>query len=117
VEGLKSSPYAAYLPPQVSQGVDVFAAAVAVGEIYQEIASPKVEGRFGKFLFFAKQVVYVLRGITVVVPVHPAIDYPLKAVGTALKIGDEVIALQLRRERPLGLSTFQPTAFRQSANP
>jgi hypothetical protein len=106
VEGLKSSPYAAYLLPQVSQGVDVFVAAVAVGEIYQEIASPKVEGRFGKFLFFAKRLVYLFQGINVFVPVYPAIDYPLKAIGTVLKIGDEVIALEFRRERPLGLSTF-----------
>jgi len=52
----------------------------------------------------------------VFVPIHPAIDYPLKAVETALKIGDEVIALQWLRDRPLGLSTFQPMAFRQSAN-
>lgn len=117
VDGLRASAYTAYLPSQVGPAVDVFSAAVAVGEIYQEIASPKVEGRFKKFLFFAKRLVYLFRGVTVFVPVSPAVQHPLKALGTALKIGDEVAAIQWRRERPLGLSRFQAVASRQPASP
>jgi len=49
--------FAAILPSPVSQAAAVFVAAVAVGEIYQEIASPKVERRFGKLLFFVKRLV------------------------------------------------------------
>jgi hypothetical protein len=94
VDGLHASAYTAYLPTEVGPAVDVFSAAVAFAEIYQEIASPKVEGRFKKFLFFSKRLVYLFRGVTVFVPVSPAVEHPLKALGTALKIGDEVAAIQ-----------------------